>query len=271
LPETDGAVNVESGNGDGDNTPKGGGGEGKAEDSKDQNQQVPWDPKAWEGIQDLIDNQAQEHPSRHFDEQDMLAPGVIAIPKVDADAGTARRAQEGSPGTGGGSGGGNGTGTGTGTGSGLGSDGGRGIKTDRFPNGVNVRMEDLIAEHQEDPYYPMVRGAYIQGDVVVTILISERGIPIKTDLEASVSEILTAEVLKVIPRWKFKPFKVEGHATKARFKMTFRFSVASIRVSGLRPEDNISPDGGLNVYRGESAPRNARTQGNRFIYLIRPR
>lgn len=116
------------------------------------------------------------------------------------------------PGTGSGSGGGNGSGHGTGNGSGEG------------PGNGNTMGPQLLSA--PEPKYPeSARRANIEGTTIVGLTIGIGGTVESAWVEStSGSDVLDAEAVKAVYRWRFVPAKQNGAAIEvnSRVPVTFR-------------------------------------------------
>ena len=74
------------------------------------------------------------------------------------------------------------------------------------------------------PEYPAVaKASHVQGDVTVTVLISEDG-ALKA-AHAQGQPLLIAPAEKAVLQWRFNPVTVEGKPVKVQSSLTFRFTL----------------------------------------------
>jgi protein TonB len=90
--------------------------------------------------------------------------------------------------------------------------------------GLTVTVDSLDVLHQEIPKYPpAARAARISGEVVVDVVINEKGVPIEILVVRSDHIMLTPTVMEVAPRWRFTPVLFGGNRVRANFRVCFRF------------------------------------------------
>lgn len=90
--------------------------------------------------------------------------------------------------------------------------------------GVTVEMDSLDVLHQDAPGYPpAARAAKITGEVVVDVVIDEKGIPIEVVIVRSDHILLTPSVMAVTPKWRFTPVLFGGKRVRANFRICYRF------------------------------------------------
>ena len=95
--------------------------------------------------------------------------------------------------------------------------------------GLTVAVDSLDVLHQEIPKYPpAAKAAKIAGEVVVDVVINEKGIPIEILVVRSDHIMLTPTVLEVAPRWRFTPVLFGGQRVRANFRVCFRFILETI-------------------------------------------
>lgn len=88
---------------------------------------------------------------------------------------------------------------------------------------VEVTATSLQILKQVEPVYPPVaRAAHIQGNVVLRMLVDERGLPIHAEVVEGPA-LLRAEALRAAQQWEFSPARVSGQAVKATFLLTLKF------------------------------------------------
>jgi protein TonB len=88
---------------------------------------------------------------------------------------------------------------------------------------VDVTATGLQILKQVEPAYPPVaRAARIQGNVVLRMLVDERGLPIHADVVEGPA-LLRAEALRAAQQWEFSPARVSGQSVKATFLLTIKF------------------------------------------------
>jgi TonB family protein len=147
-----------------------------------------------------------------------LDPSLLSNPSVlftDSSDGRASR----------GSGGGQGDGTGKGIGHGTGGGHDSQLLSARPAGGVSLQLEDMSVVYREIPKFPaLAKAARLAGNVVVQVLISENGFPLKTEVVSSAHEVFTQEVLRVMPYWRFKPVVVDGLPARVRVRVLFIFT-----------------------------------------------
>lgn len=116
-----------------------------------------------------------------------------------------------------------------GTGSGSGSGGGMPFKVLRAENtgsGPMVEIKELTTVHVEYPEYPRrAVNLGICGGVTLHVLVSETGVPLTAEIESSPHDLLTDEVLRVTPVWRFKPVLVEGNPVRVRVRLLIMFTL----------------------------------------------
>lgn len=121
---------------------------------------------------------------------------------------------------------GNGQGGGTGSGIGMGTGYGTGwrLHTELPDGSIQVLLEELTALHQEAPTYPTAAiNGHIQGDVLVTFTVDEKGIPIAYKITQSDNPVFNGPVLEACPKWRFAPLVMGGKRVKATFVVLFQF------------------------------------------------
>jgi TonB family protein len=91
---------------------------------------------------------------------------------------------------------------------------------------VETEFSAIKIRHQPPaPAYPAsAKAARIQGVVIVSITVDEKGLPEKVEAVEGPEE-LRATAVDYAKAWKFQPFKVKGMATKACFKLTMPFKL----------------------------------------------
>ncbi len=129
-------------------------------------------------------------------------------------------------GTGHGGGAGSGSGRGVGSGTDVGLSGGWRLHTELPPGVVEVLLEDLTVLNQEVPYYPKAAIAdRTQGDVLVTFIVDEKGIPVSWSIDQSDNPVFNEAVIDACPRWRFAPLMLGGKRVKASFVVLFQFHI----------------------------------------------
>lgn len=92
--------------------------------------------------------------------------------------------------------------------------------------GETLSMEELTVLHDEiPPYPPLARDKCISGDVIVLVIMDERGIPIDVRLVSAAHQLLVPSVLEAARLWRFKPAVKNGKKIKANFEICFRFII----------------------------------------------
>jgi len=117
-----------------------------------------------------------------------------------------------------------GSGSGTGEGSGAGTRWGSSPLLSGEARGVTVTLDSLDVLHQEVPAYPpAARSAKISGEVLVDVVIDDRGKPIEVKIVRSDHILLNPPVLEVARKWRFTPILFGGQRMRANFRICFRF------------------------------------------------
>jgi len=90
--------------------------------------------------------------------------------------------------------------------------------------GQTVGIDALDVIRQVIPTYPAAaRSAKVDGEVLVDVVIDERGIPIEVLVVRADHILLIPTVLEVAPRWRFTPVLFGGRKGRANFRLCFRF------------------------------------------------
>jgi hypothetical protein len=125
----------------------------------------------------------------------------------------------------------------TGSGRPGGGGGARGQRTSWLNDGLysgilggeTLSMEELEILHDEiPPYPPLARDKCICGDVMVLMVMDERGIPIDVQLVSAAHPLLVPSVMEAAWLWRFKPAVKNGKKIKANFKLCFRFIIPNL-------------------------------------------
>jgi periplasmic protein TonB len=92
----------------------------------------------------------------------------------------------------------------------------------RVSQGVTV---GLLIHRVEPKYPPLARQARIQGDVVLTAIISKEGLIQNLQVESG-HPMLIAAALSAVQQWRYRPFLVSGEPVEVETTVTvsFRFS-----------------------------------------------
>ncbi len=97
---------------------------------------------------------------------------------------------------------------------------------DRIGRVISIESTGLQILHQVDPLYPAIaRAAHIQGNVVLRMLVDERGVPIKVDVVEGPA-ILQGEAVRAATQWRFVAARVGDQTAKATFLLTIRFKLS---------------------------------------------
>jgi TonB family protein len=95
---------------------------------------------------------------------------------------------------------------------------------------VRIRESEEMQEpeviHKVDPAYPdEARRAGLQGEVVVEVIIDEKGLVEEAKVVKAIEDapMLGEAAVKAIRQWEFAPAKVDGSATKVISTITVRF------------------------------------------------
>ena len=153
-------------------------------------------------------------PRKEASEADLLRmPGVIFSDSSDG---------RGSSGTGSGSGGGSGGGIGSGRGTGSSRDD---LRSAYHKDGIPLQIEDMTVDYREIPLFPKpAKAAHLAGNVVIQVLVSEDGHPMKCEVVSSANDLFRDEVLRVMPMWRFKPTLVRGEKVRVKVQVLFVFT-----------------------------------------------
>lgn len=95
--------------------------------------------------------------------------------------------------------------------------------------GMTVTLDSLDVMHQEIPVYPeKARYEHVSGEVIVDVVIDERGIPRQVELVRSDHPLLVSEVMRVTPKWRFAPVVLGANRVRANFRICFRFVIEEL-------------------------------------------
>lgn len=111
----------------------------------------------------------------------------------------------------------------TGTGGHPDGTGDTGIHPGAGSDPISIDVNAVHVLHQVDPAYPpLAKMAHLQGDVVLHMVIDERGTPTSVDVVSGPPQF-HAEALRAARLWRFTPARVNGEAVAAAFNLTLQF------------------------------------------------
>jgi protein TonB len=90
---------------------------------------------------------------------------------------------------------------------------------------ARVPAQAISALAQKQPKYPgLARAAHIQGEVMISAIISKEGAIAEMDAIASPHKMLTKAAMDAVRTWRYQPYLLNGVATEVETTIYVKFT-----------------------------------------------
>jgi TonB family protein len=95
--------------------------------------------------------------------------------------------------------------------------------------GLPTTLEAMTILHQEVPPYPAkARMEKLEGEVIIELIINEKGIPLSAEIVQSTNEVFSPVAQQAAFEWRFTPVLFHGEKVRANFRICYRFILESV-------------------------------------------